>query len=138
MMSSKACAAPFIISLVAGRQSFGMCGFSLMVFRMCLKINLGVFMYLFLSLPFSHPQQTVQMLCLPPLKQGERIIWPLGGFQVRCLLGFSWSFQDLLELLGTGGMGAACCHPSWSGILTFLCLKLDASLVTLSPFSWSF
>lgn len=23
------------------------------------------------------------MLCLPPLKQGERIIWPLGGFQVR-------------------------------------------------------
>lgn len=58
-------------------------------------------MYLFLSLPFSHPQQTVQMLCLPPLKQGERIIWPLGGFQVRDLLGFSWSFQDLLKLLGT-------------------------------------
>lgn len=63
------------------------------------------------------------MLCLPPLKQGERIIWPLGGFQVRCFLGFSWRFQDLL-IIG-----------DWSGILTFLCVKLGASsLVTLWPF----
>lgn len=55
-------------------------------------MNLGVFIYLFvylfISLLFSNPQQTVQMLCLPPLKQGERIIWPLGGFQVRCFLLF--------------------------------------------------
>lgn len=89
----RALSGPFILSLVAGSQPFGMCGFSLMLVRMCLKINLGcfyLFVYLFLSLPFSNPQQTVQMLCLPPLKQGERIIWPLGGFQVRHLLGFSW------------------------------------------------
>lgn len=48
---------PFIISLAAGSQLLGMCGFSLMLFRMCLKINLGVFIYLFpylfFSLPFS-------------------------------------------------------------------------------------
>lgn len=75
---------------MAGSQPFGMCGFSFMLLRMCLKINLGVFIYLFiylcisLSLSFANSQQTVQMLCLPPLKQGERIIWPLGGFQVRC------------------------------------------------------
>ncbi|KAF6089408.1 SMAD family member 7 [Phyllostomus discolor] len=36
------------------------------------------------------------MLCLPPLKQGERIIWPLGGFQIP---NFSWS-------LGIGHTGA--------------------------------
>lgn len=65
-----------------------------MLFRMCLKINLGVLIYLFLS---SYPQQTVQMLCLPPLKQGERIIWPLGGFQVSCFLLLSWQFEDLLK-----------------------------------------
>lgn len=84
---------PFIISLAAGSQLLGMCGFSLMLFRMCLKINLGVFIYLFPCLfflsPFQNLQQIVQMLCLPPLKQGERIIWPLGGFQVRRSLGFS-------------------------------------------------
>lgn len=42
----RALSSPFIISLVAGSQLFGMCGFSLMLFRMCLKINLGVFIYL--------------------------------------------------------------------------------------------
>lgn len=31
---------------MAGSQPFGMCGFSLMLLRMCLKINLGVFIYL--------------------------------------------------------------------------------------------
>lgn len=28
-------------------------------------------------------QQVVQILCLPPLRQGEQIIWPLRGSQVR-------------------------------------------------------
>lgn len=32
----------------------------------------------------------------------------------------------------------AFCHPSWSGILTFLCVKLDVSLVSRGPFSSSF
>lgn len=41
---------PLIISIAVGSQLFGMCGFSLMLFRMCLKINLGVFIYLFVYL----------------------------------------------------------------------------------------
>lgn len=93
-----------------------------------------VCMYLFVSLffsPFLNPQQTVQMLCLPPLKQGERIFWPLGGFQVRHFILFSWQFRDLLKWLETGGMGVASCRPSWSGMNShFYVLALDASTAT--------
>lgn len=46
----RALSSPFITSLVAGSQPFGMRGFfSLMLVSMCLKINPGVFIYLCIS-----------------------------------------------------------------------------------------
>lgn len=85
-----------------GSQPIGMCGFSLMPFRSCLNIHLGaciyLFVYLFPSL-FLYPQQTVQMLYPPPLKLGEQITWPLGGFQVRDLFlywpGSEWRWRGV-------------------------------------------
>ena len=57
------------------------------------------------------------MLCLPPLKQGERIIWPLGGFQVRCFTLIFPGIPRPPEMIGDfGGPEVAFCHHSWSGV----------------------
>lgn len=124
-----------------------------MLFRMCLKINLGVsyvFISVFLSFsPFLKSTADCPDAVPSSAETGGTNYLAPGGLSGKsrsrmCLAIPEWDTPPAPRPTGdiagdwrNGGGWMAVCHPSRSGVLTFWCITLDATLVTLGPFSSS-